>query len=448
VKQSTLLAILQQSEYDLNDFTRWYNDHKDEDLDIKPDKLTTKLQLIKKILPFTFFLPELQRIIVATKLVQPIDALIRQVYYALAKSALWLYRKKGLQVVAIAGSYGKTSTKSIAAHALSSQKEILVTPKSINTLLGIAQVILHDLKPNHDVFIIEFGEYNADDITHLTKFTTPDFAIITPIGRQHLERFGSLKKIAATFLPLISFFKKNPQNIIIEEQNIGLLSPLIPQVSDMTCYGVAAAAQLRLENTKVTRQGTEFNLVLQNKNAPEIRYDDLFIPLYGTHQAINALASIWLADVLDLDISLVSKQLASTPYVDRRHQPHFAENNVLILDNSYNTNPDSATASLALINQLEASRRLIITPGFVELGAESSKIHFEFGTQLAGAVDYVGLIEAPWTESIIEGFVEAGGKREHMVTGSDFDQALAKLSGMIIANSIVLFEGGFREIYT
>jgi UDP-N-acetylmuramoyl-tripeptide--D-alanyl-D-alanine ligase len=439
MKQNTLLAILQQSEYDLNDFKRWYKDHKHEDLAIKPDKWTAKLKLITLVVGFLPFLPELQRFILATQVVQPIDQSIRLAYYLAASTKLFLLRKKGLQVVAIAGSYGKTSTKNIAAHALSNQQKVLFTPKSINTLLGIAQVILDDLKAEHNVFIVEFGEYNDEDVRNLTNFTKPDLAILTPIGRQHLERFGSIEKITETFLPLITFFESQPEKLLVDEKNKNLVDAALENEMHYTTYGILSSSKLRLENASISRQGTEFDTTYKKA---------VFIPLYGEHQATNALASIWLAEKLNLNINNAIAQLATLPYVERRHEPHFAKNNVLILDNSYNTNPDSATFSLRLINELEASRRLIITPGFVELGKASQKIHLTFGEQLAASVDYVGLIEAPWTEAIIEGFTKAGGKRDHMVIGKDLDGALAKLSGMIIPSSIVLFEGGFREVYT
>jgi UDP-N-acetylmuramoyl-tripeptide--D-alanyl-D-alanine ligase len=431
MRQTTLLAILK-------DFSRWYKDHHTEDLDLQPDKWTPKLKLIRQTMGILSFLPELQQVIWSTKIVEPIDRLIRWGYITVASIKLRWFRQRGLKVVAIAGSYGKTSTKTIMAHLLGKQQHVLVTPKSINTILGIAQVILSDLKSSHQLFVVEFGEYNANDVAQLTSFTQPDFGVVTPIGRQHLERFGTLENIVKTFEPLVSFFKLNPERLLLESDNAGYFT----QIAHFPTYVYDAPSTLHLSDTRLSRQGTEFIVHYPNST------QSVFMPLYGKHQAVNTLPSFWLAHHLNLNQDQVIKQAASLPYLDRRHQPHFGENNILILDNSYNTNPDAVTSSLALINQLDASRRLIITAGFVELGSESNTIHYHFGQQLAANVDYVGLVEAPWTSKIIEGFIDAGGKREHIAIGKDYDQALAKLSGMIIPNSIVLFEGGFREIYT
>lgn len=434
---TTLLAILQQSEYDLDDFKRWYQDHHHQQLSIEPDQWTPKLRLIKQLSQTLFFFSELNQIIWATKIVTPIDLVIRTIYYTAASIKLWLLRRRGLKVIAIAGSYGKTSTKTIMAHLLGKEHTVLVTPKSINTLLGIAQVILSELKPSHTLFVVEFGEYNANDVAQLTSFTKPDFGVLTPIGRQHLERFGSLEKIVDTFMPLVSFFKTQPTHLLLDQVN----QQYFTKLADFASYGDKTAT-LTVSNVNLSRQGTEFSVVLPSQTLT------VFMPLYGAHQASNTLPSFWLANQLKLNLTTVAKQAATLPYLDRRHQPHYGENNVLILDNSYNTNADSVLASLTLINQLDASRRLIITAGFVELGTQTKPIHFQFGQQLAGSVDYLGLVETPWTEHIIDGFVAAGGKREHITIGKDFDDALAKLSGMIIPNSIVLFEGGWREVYS
>lgn len=448
--QTTLLAILQQSEYDLHDFRRWYRDHHTDSLSLEPDKWTAKLKLIKLVMSALFWLPELPRTMWATRIVAPIDHLIRNGYYLAASIKLWILRQKGLKVIAIAGSYGKTSTKKIMEHLLSGQQKILVTPKSINTLLGIAQVILDDLHSSHQLFVVEFGEYNAHDVAQLTNFTKPDLAVLTPIGRQHLERFGNLTNIIATFKPLVSFFAQQPTQLLMAANN----ASYFPQIKS-AYYGSASDesdgvsnqnATATISQARVSRRGTEFELKLQNSSQPQPH--QVFMPLYGEHQAINTAASFWAADKLGLDLTQVVKQAASLPYLDRRHQPHFGERDILVLDNSYNTNADSVTASLALLQQLDASRRIIITAGFVELGEASEEIHHQFGKQLAAAVDYVGLVDTPWATTIINGFVKAGGKREHIVVGKDFDDALAKLSGMIIPHTIILFEGGYREMYT
>src|SRR5690554_3802461 len=142
MNKTTLLAILQQSEYDVPRLKQWVKDHASETQVIEPPEWTPKLKLINLVSSLLFFLPSVTAIAVATWVTFPLEQVIRWYYYFSATSKLLRAKKQGLVVVAIAGSYAKTSTKHILAHALGGSHQVLMTPKSINTLLGIAHVIL------------------------------------------------------------------------------------------------------------------------------------------------------------------------------------------------------------------------------------------------------------------------------------------------------------------
>ncbi|HEX7017409.1 MAG TPA: Mur ligase family protein [Patescibacteria group bacterium] len=434
----TVLAILQQSEYDLPRLKRWLKTRTSASTPaIEPEKWTHKLSFVKLVTQVFFFLPLLTRIALALDLLFPFEWIVRHVIYTMASIKLGYYKLRGLKVVAIAGSYGKTSTKTIIESTYSSLTPTLMTPKSINTLLGISQIILSDLKPEHKLFLVEFGEYHLHDIPQLTKFVKPHYGILTPIGRQHLELLGSFKNVLATFSHFLNYFDKKPDALLVAVENAQYFS------QKLNYYGTAPQSVFRAINVKVSRAGTEFECLDHSQNATL----QVFSPLFGEHQAVNTLPALWLAHKLKISQVEIIKKLRSIPYISRRHEPMFLARNVLILDNSYNTNADSVTDSLKLLNHLDPARRLIVTLGFTELGDEAEKIHYEFGRQLADQVDYVGLIEAPWTSAIIEGFTKAGGNKNHIVIGKTQTEAYEKLQQYIIPNSIVLFEGGYREVY-
>ncbi|HYD35361.1 MAG TPA: Mur ligase family protein [Vitreimonas sp.] len=438
MNKTTLLAILQQSEYDLPRWKKWAQEHATDTQEVAIEKWTAKLKLINLISSGLFFLPSVTSISLAVSIITPLENMVRWSIYTRASWKLWWYKLRGLKVVAIAGSYAKTSTKNILFHAFSQDNKALTTPNSINTMLGIAQVIREDLKAHHKVFIVEFGEYHPEDIPNLTQFVKPHFGILTPIGRQHLEVIGSFEKLIETFHSFVSYFKKDFSRLIVAEQNQRYFSDL-----PLSYYGSQPATELRVFNAKVTRAGTEFEVLDKKTNHT---YQS-FTPLFGEHQAVNCLTAFWLAPRLQQETIAISKRLRTTPYITRRHEPTFAENNVLVLDNSYNTNPDSVQESLKLLNQLEPSRRLLVTLGFTELGEASDAIHFAFGQSLAKQVDYVGLIKAPWTQKIIDGFTLAGGKADHIKVGNSQEEAFAAIQEFVIAGSVVLFEGGYREVY-
>lgn len=433
---TTVTAILQQSEYDAQYFTEWYQRHQGESIEVKPEKVTAKFKVVRVLLMLLAFIPMISRVRVVLSMVHCGEAVVRRGIYTIAQVKLAWLKRRGLKVVAIAGSYGKTSTKSLLQQAVSDQLQVLITPKSINTPLGISQVILQDLKPYHQVFVAELGEYYRGDIAALAAFVKPDYGIVTPIGRQHLERMGDIQTIAATIGELIEYFSDSNQVIMA-----GSNTKHLPEFTGPT-YGLESAATYRVAKTQVSRSGTEFELI-----DPEGQHH-VFTPLFGEHQAVNLLPSFWLAENLGLDQDQVVQKCASLVAVTRRHEPTFLDNDILVLDNSYNTNPDSIEASLKLFEQLGAKTRILVTMGFVELGESSEKIHCQLGEKLVSKVDYLGLLETPHAEWIIEGWLKGGGKKMAITTGTSAEDVLQHMQTVITPGSVIILEGGYKELFT
>lgn len=437
MKFSTLLAITQQSEYDISYVKKWYAKHQNESHEIQPEKWTTKLKLVQLLSQVLFFLPDIQKIEVALSLLQPITTIIQSSIQLVATIKLRWLQSQGLAVIAIAGSYGKTSTKHNLKNILSDHLSVLASDHSINTPIGLAQTILKDLKSSHQIFIAELGEYYQGDIAKLAKFVKPTFGIVTPIGKQHLERMGSIENIANTIGELIEYFKNEKENVIVADSNREFFNHDFPN-----SYGDHKESNVRLSQMKVEWQGTEFDVQIDHSDKVHV-----FTPLLGKSQVMNLLPAFWLAKKFGVDAQNIASKCATLPYVDRRHQPMFLENNVNIIDNSFNTNPQSANESLALIKQLPAKRRIVITLGFVELGEEAEKIHVEFGQKLAKYADYIGIIHSSWSTAIVEGFVKAGGKKDHVVEADNQEQAMQMLKQFVVPHTTILFEGGFQEKY-
>ncbi|MBU2543096.1 hypothetical protein KJ707_00825 [Patescibacteria group bacterium] len=436
MKINTLLAILQQSEYHWDSFDSWFLAHRQDSPKIDPQDWTLKLRIIKLISLSLFVIPLPARIRVALTIVNVLESPIKFLLVFTAIIKLRWLQKQGLITIAIAGSYGKTSTKHIMSWVLKKQIHLIITPKSVNTPLGISQVILQKLSSKHRLFVVELGEYYCGDIKKLIKFLQPKFGILTPIGNQHLERMGSLKNIAATMSELLDYFKTDKDKVAIADQNKKFYH------HDWNYYGTSSSCDYRVKKASVTRKGTDFVI-----KTPQLELES-FSPLYGTHHVANLLPSLWLADKLKLNVRKTIQEATTLPCISRRHEPIFGEHSVLILDNSYNTNPDSIKASLDLVNKLEASNRIIITLGFLELGKKSSKLHYELGRLLAKKVDYVGLIKSRWNDQVKIGYLEAGGIESQFITASNPNEALNLLHDKIKPNSIILIEGGYQEIFT
>lgn len=467
---TTALAILQQSEYDCAIFLDWWERNASKnDVQLEPDKWTAKLQLIYVLCSVLFFLSIQKRVCLASKLVRIPEWFIATYKIQTAIAKLRRAQKNGLVVVAIAGSYAKTSTKHWAYHLLQKQISILHTDKSINTPLGIAHTISTKLTNTHQLFIVELGEYYRGDITRLAQLVNPDYGIITPIGHQHLERMHSITTIAETIGELVSYFvdkeiknktetdttgeKSKHLPVLVAAENKPYFDSLFGTIP-LSYYGINNKIKLHwsIFESSVSRSGTEVSV--QGPTAAE-KYS-FFTPLYGVHQASNALPTFWLAQELKnlktfkqpttISLEKVAQAAATMPYIPQRHQPHFAANDVLILDNSYNTNPESFAASLLLINDLKPSRRFVITLGFVELGVATLEMHKTLGVQLAKQTDYVGIIDSPQAAHIKKAFELAGGDPNKIVIEKTPEACMTALQPHVIPNSVILFEGGYREV--
>ncbi len=139
-------------------------------------------------------------ILLANLVTYPVEAALRAYY---VESARRIIRAVNPIVIGITGSYGKTSTKEILAHILASQVEVLKTPRTFNTIMGVCKVIREDLKPKHRYFIVEMGAYKAGEIARICRLVRPQIGILTAVGPQHLERFKTIEKIIQAKYELI-----------------------------------------------------------------------------------------------------------------------------------------------------------------------------------------------------------------------------------------------------
>lgn len=431
---TTVLAILQQAEYDWTCLQTWVDRHPNLQPPQQPEKWTPKLKLLRTSATSLFFLPLLLRVRVALLLLSVPDLLTKHLLILLAQRKLRRLQKTGLTTVAIAGSYGKTSTKFILKHSLAGSTSMIATPASVNVMLGMALFVLKELSTKHQVVLFEFGEYSPDDVKEMVGFVKPDYAVITPIGRQHLERFGSVEAVAANIAHLVEYFAPNTRRVLVHELSHQFFS-------NQTKYGQDPSCDWHVSEYQLSPAGSEFTVTNQDTQLP------VFTPWFGKHQAINTLPSFWLAAQLSIPSSVVLKNLRTLPFLEHRHQPFFAEQDVLLLDNGYNSNPDSIQASLQVLTDLNPSVKIIITPGFVEVGEQSKQIHHQLGRLLAERVDVVGLVSSPATDWIKSGFLDNQGNQNHILVGDNQQQLVAMLQPFIKAGAVILFENGVNEVY-
>ncbi len=273
------------------------------------------------------------------------------------------------RVVAITGSYGKTSTKNHLADLFRDDGGLVATPKSFNNRAGLSRAINEGLSDGTRVFVAEMGTYGPGEIAELCAWCPPSLAVITAIGPVHLERMGSLDVIESAKFEITE--RATTVVVNIDDERL-------------------ATWPARLAGKRVRTAGSQ--------RAADVRVvvdgDCWHIEVEGTRLAsVNAVASLQptnvacaLAAALELGLSTdqIETRLRSLTPVANRATVLTAPSGVVVIDDTFNANPASAEASLRLLASLDVSgRRVVVTPGMIELGDEQYRENARFASRVA-----------------------------------------------------------------
>jgi len=340
--------------------------------------------------------------------------------------------------IGITGSYGKTSAKDILTIFLSKKFKTLKTPASFNTPLGISKTINDNLTPDIEVLVAEMGARFHGDIAALCKIVEPKYAILTAIANQHLDTMKTLDGIFKTKYELIASLPDNGFAVFLEG------SDRLQQAYEKchTQKVLVPSESARTENAKVTSDGTTFDMVIDGESVR------ITTKLLGFHIPNMLLMCAALAKKLGVtlnDIKEACEMLAPTPHrLELIKAPHMT-----IIDNAYNSNPEGAKRALEVLASFEG-QKIILTPGFVELGQDMETAHFELGKDISKHADFALLVGSSG-EIIKKGIlfaIEDGSefKVENIHLVSSLDEGMLILK-QIEGEKIVLFENDLPDNY-
>ncbi|MFQ5645426.1 MAG: UDP-N-acetylmuramoyl-tripeptide--D-alanyl-D-alanine ligase [bacterium] len=376
-------------------------------------------------------------VLLANIFIQPLENRINKYYFR--KSSRKVRSFDELKIIGITGSYGKTSVKYILHTILSAAYPTLMTPESYNTPMGISKVIQNDLNEDYDYFIVEMGARQRNDIQELCRLTPPHIGIITTIGQQHLETFKSLENIARTKGDLVRALPKdglavlnfdNPPSLRIKN----LKAPVVG-------IGIEnREADLRASNIHHDENGLKF-LVKDRRTGEEAEFVSR---LLGRQNVYNFLSATAAALALGLDLSFIARRVTEVRPVPHRLEMIKGEGGVIVIDDAFNANPAGAGMALEVLKTFETGRRLLITPGLVELGENQEQENLRLGELAAQACDYIMLVGEKQTAAIACGLRKQGFTDFSVC--ADLDEAVAEMQAMVQAGDVVLFENDLPDL--
>lgn len=371
-------------------------------------------------------------------LLKPIELHLTKKFYQEAKSIL--SSNPELIKVGITGSYGKTSTKFILENVLKTKYITLVTPHSYNTTLGVVRTVREFFSGGLEVFVAEMGAKQEGDIKEICDLVEPKIGVITAVGPQHLETFGSLDNIIATKFELARAVGTNGVVIVNgDDENIQIGMKRYPQVNYMT-YGENKESDVRISDIIISEKGTTFQVHYQgNQHTFQTR-------LLGKHNIANLAAGIALGLYLGIPADKIIMGVRDTKPVEHRLELKM-QGSYYILDDAFNSNPVGANNALEVLKSFPEGKRFVMTPGMVELGEKDAEIHFDFGAHMAESVDYAILVGEEKTAKIKEGLLSKEFPENKVFVVKNVFDGFAKFREIMKEGDVLLIENDLPDNY-
>ena len=387
---------------------------------------------------FIFLIPI--NMVIANFIASPTETFINNRYINSARRKLKKKAYKNLIRIGITGSYGKTSTKFILETILKEKYNVLATPESYNTTMGNVKVIREQLKPEHEVFISEMGARYRFDIQEICNFVRPQIGIITSIGHQHLESFKKIENVVKTKSELLVALPSDGV-VFLPNDESHCLKLYNKETRTKYIYGINDKhADVYAKNIKMTSDGCEFIAVTKNGEIKCIS------KLLGEHNLQNILGAIGVAIHLGLTNDEIANGVSKIKPIEHRLQILSNSNGITVIDDAFNSNPVGSKMALDVLKRFDG-RKIIVTPGMVELGKDEYKYNKEFGKHMASSVDIAILVGVKRSEAIVNGLREGKFDEMNIYVVDNLDAATKKLNELTKIGDVVLFENDLPDNY-
>lgn len=373
----------------------------------------------------------------ASYLIFPVERFLQNRYITDAK--VRLDSCKHLIRVGISGSYGKTSVKHIAYALIKDTYYTLKTPHSYNNSMGISKTIREELDPLHEVFLCEMGSDHSGELNKLLAFVKPSITMVTAIGPQHLKTFGSQEAIIEEKMSMINDLPKEGVGILnIDNEHIRNY-PLHTKAKIVT-YGFSSDADIRILSYHLGEDGMHFVLEMDGKCYP------FHTQLLGKCNLLNIAGAVAIARLLRVPMAKLQDAVECLPSVEHRLQMTRVGEDLLI-DDAYNSNPQGAAAACAVLKEMPGWR-VLITPGFAELGEQQEAFSYQFGTQIAQSADEVVLVGNQQVRSIQKGLEDQGYPKNRIHQFSTMKEALHYAKELPAEKKCILIENDIPDIFS
>jgi len=401
----------------------------------KAYELNDGLSFATALLLFDILLPAVVAFVVL--LFQPLFALAKTT--VLHRAAKKIEQFGNLKVVAITGSYGKTSTKEFLATILSSKFKVLATKEHRNSEIGIATTVLEDLNDSHEVFIAEMGAYNTGGITLLCDMVSPEIGVVTGVNGQHLATFGSMENLLSAeggrelleSLPKEGFLVVNGDN----KYCVDLYKSAKIHKQFYAVNNIVIDADIFTKEVTVGEHFLDF--IAMTKKGEVAHFN---VNVLGRQNIQNLLAAILVAKEIGMSLEEISEAAKNIKQEQAGITLRRGIHGINIIDSSYSSNPDGVNADLEYLKVFHG-KRAIVMPCLIELGEKSVEVHKEIGKKIAEICDMAIITTKDKLEEIKQGAIQGGMHEDRIIFCEKPEEILSHITTFCGEGDAVLLEG-------
>jgi UDP-N-acetylmuramoyl-tripeptide--D-alanyl-D-alanine ligase len=370
---------------------------------------------------------------------KPIEKIVFLHYKRLAKNKL--DSMINLKRIGITGSYGKTSTKNALNDILNVKYNSFATPKSFNTMYGLMNAINNYMDKFNDIFIAEMGAFKQGEIKEKAEFIRPNYGILTTIGTAHLESFGSQENIQKAKFELIDSLPDDGVCVLNMDDSYQTSYKLKSKCKVLWVSLENKNADVYATNIKLSNKGTKFTCIFKNTN-DKCEFET---KLLGSANVYNILEAIALAYELGLSVDQIKIGGKKIATIEHRLELKKLDN-ITIIDDAYNSNPVGSKMAIEVLSYMNG-KKIIVTPGMIELGDKQYEYNMEFGRQIAKVCDEVILIGKGQTKPILDGLNKEKYNEKNIHVLNDVKEAFPLMKKLSDKNTYVLLENDLPDIF-
>lgn len=381
-------------------------------------------------------------VMLSVVILMPVEKMINRRYWNEASSIL--KSMSDLTVVGITGSYGKTSTKHYLNRILSEEFDVIMTPGSYNTPMGVIRTIREMMKPYNTVFICEMGAKQKGDIKEICDLVHPSMGIITAVGPMHLESFKSIENVQSTKFELVDSLPSDGFAVInndfeyIANRNVSNVETVRYSVGEDKGNDVS----YRATDVRYSPSGTTFTIV-----GPDGFSIDLSTRLVGECNISNIVAAVVMALRLGMKPDKIRRGVAGIEQVEHRLSIRQTPGGVTIIDDAFNSNPSGSKMALEVLRDFKEGKRIVVTPGMIELGERQFELNKRLGKEIAVNCDIAFIVGQYNRDAIVEGIREAGFDENNLYMVDSFAEAQKKLTPLLRSGDTVLYENDLPDTF-